>query len=322
MRPLLPLLFVAAILASPAVAWAGDPAAARAQLEAGYALKEQGKYNEAVPHLLESLRLDPQLKTLTNLADCEEHIGQLVDAQQHWVMARDRAGMEQNSKIKATLEARIAALEARMPKLVIRLAGDAPAATEVARDGTVLGPISLGTPLPLNPGSHTVVVRAPGRSEQTFTVTLSEREQQELEVRSGAANLTAPTSQADRPVAPVSAWGTQKTAAVVAGGVAVVGLGLGTGFGLATGSKWSSAQQECGKGCSSTSPAQSDRSTALTDATVSNVAFVVAGAALAGAVVLWVTAPHQHERPRALDAVRLVPTLGRGAGGLVLTGQL
>ena len=322
MRPLLSLLLVTAMVASPAVARAADPAAARAQLEAGYALKEQGQYADAIPHLLESMRLDPQLKTLTNLADCEEHTGQLVDAQQHWVMARDRAGLEQNTKIKASVETRLVALEARMPKLVIRLAADAPASTEVARDGTVLGVISLGTPLPLNPGAHTVVVRAPGRAESTFTVTLAEHEQKELEVRPGATSSTAQSPQADKTVEPASMWSTQRIAAVATGGVALVGVGMGTGFGLATGSKWSTAQQECGKGCGPTSQAQSDRNTALTDATISDVSFVVAGAALAGAVVLWVTAPRQHEHARPLDALRLVPAVGRGAGGLLLSGEL
>ncbi len=324
MRALLPLFLLAAIVASPRLAHAADPAAARAQLEAGYELKEQGKFAEALPHLLESLRLDPQLKTLTNLADCEEHIGQLVAAEQHWVMARDRAGVEQNAKIKASVEARLAALEARMPKLVIRLAADAPASTEIARDGTVLGAISMGTPLPLDPGTHTVVARAAGRLEQTFTVTLAEQEQKELEVRPGTAAVTAPGSQTDKSgvTTTKSIWTTQRIAAVAVGGVAVVGLGLGTGFGLATGSKWSTAQQECGKGCAPTSQAQSDRSTALADATISDVSFVVAGAAIVGAVVLWVTSPKEHERPRPLDAVRLAPAFGKGAGGLVLSGDL
>ena len=86
-----PLVMALAIPLAASVAWADDPAAARAQLEAGYALKEQGKYADALPHLLESLRLDVTLKTLTNLADCEEHLGKLVDAQKHWVLARDRA---------------------------------------------------------------------------------------------------------------------------------------------------------------------------------------------------------------------------------------
>jgi hypothetical protein len=328
MRSLSRLLLVFAVVASPAMAFAADPAAARAQLEVGYGLKEQGKYQEALPHFLESLRLDPQLKTLTNLADCEDHLGQLVDAQQHWVMARDRAGAEGNDRLKASAEARLVALESRMPRLTIKVAPDAPAGTEVVRDGTVLGAISLGAPLPTNTGAHTVVARAPGFAEESFSVTLQEAEQKELVVRPGAllppvapviATASLPTS--DAVPGYTAGWTSRKTGAVVAGGVAVVSAGLGIAFGLSTGSSWSAAQHDCGKGCSSTSEAASERSTALTDATVSDITFALAGVALASAAVLWFTAPKHHEAPRPLDALRVVPAVGMGGGGLSVLGQ-
>jgi hypothetical protein len=323
MRLAFHMLPVLAILATSTWAYAGDPAAARAQLEAGYQLKEQGNYAEALPHFVESLRLDLQLKTLTNLADCEEHLGQLVDAQLHWVMARDRAGVEGNDRFKASAEARLTALESRMPKLVIKLAPDAPPKTEVTRDGTVLGPVSLGTPLPANTGDHTVIARAPGFAPQTFTVTLAERDQKELVVRPGAAvpldaAVVVPVGSVATPSGPVRAWSTQKTGALVAAGVGLVGVGLGVGFGLETGSHWSSAQRECGSGCGPSSPAQSERSTAMTDATISDVSFVVAGVAVAGAVALWFTAPNAKEAPRPLDAIHLVPMLGKHDGGLAV----
>jgi hypothetical protein len=326
MRSIPPLLMVLAILASPALARAADPAAARAQLETGYGLKEEGKYQEALPHLLESLRLDPQLKTLTNLADCEDHLGKLVDAQQHWVMARDKAGAEGNDRFKALAETKLLALEARMPKIVIKLGPGAPLATEVVRDGTVLGAISLGLPLPTNPGSHTIVARATGLAEQSFTVTLAEGEQKDVVVAPGAALppsavTAAAPSPAVAPSATTSTWSPQKTGAVAAAGVAVIGLGLGTAFGLSGGSSWSSAQHDCGKGCSSTSTAASEHSTALTDATVSDVAFVIAGVALAGAAALWFTAPKHHEAPRALDAVRVIPAIGTRTAGLAVFGE-
>ena len=310
------------------MAYAADPAAARAQLEAGYELKEQGNYKDALPHLVESLRLDPQLKTLTNLADCEDHLGQLVAAQQHWVMARDRAGVEGNAKLKASAEARLVALESRMPKLVIKLGPNAPANTEVARDGTVLGNISMGVPLPTDTGNHTIAARAPGLAEQTFTVTLAEGEQKELTVEPGAA--LPPSAVVEAPVTPAagdkgsaSAWSSQKTMAVASAGIAVVGVGLGTVFGVSTGSSWSAAQRDCGKGCGPTSTAASERTTALTDATVSDVMFVVAGAAAVGAVVLWVTAPKRHEEaPRPLDGLRIVPAVGMSGGGLFAVGHV
>lgn len=315
-----------ALLLSSAVAHATDPAAARAQLEQGYALKEQGKFDEALPHLLESLRLDPQLKTMTNLADCEEHLGKLVDAQQHWIQARDRAAIEQNERLKESVEGKLKALESRMPRLTIKLAPDAPASTEVVRDGTVLGAVSVGTPLPANVGAHTVVARGPGLAEQSFTVTLKEGEQQELVVAPGAPlppSASPPAGQGgatDGASGGGSGWSTMTTGAVVAGGVAVVGLGMGIGFGLSTGSHWSTAQQECGKGCGPSSPAQSARSTAITDATISDASFVVAGVALATGVVLWLTAPKRAEAPPQPLSLRIVPLLGGSGDGVAVLG--
>ena len=54
-----------------------DPAAAREHLTQGYKLKQQGQLREALPHFVESLRLDPKLKTTINLADVEEKLGML-----------------------------------------------------------------------------------------------------------------------------------------------------------------------------------------------------------------------------------------------------
>jgi hypothetical protein len=315
------LLIALVILLGSGIAAAADPAAARAQLEIGYALKEQGHFDEALPHLLESLRLDPQLKTLTNLADCEEHLGKLVDAQQHWIQARDRAAVEQNDRLKESVEAKLTALESRMPRLTIKLAPGAPSATEIVRDGTILGAISVGTPLPTNTGAHVIVARGPGLAERSFTVTLHEGEQQELVVQPGdplPAAAAGPSTEPKSEVASGASWSNMKTGSVVAGGVAVVGLGLGIGFGLSTGSHWSTAQKECGTGCSASSAARSERSTALTDATVADVSFVVAGVALAAGVVLWLKAPRHPEASPPAPAVGVVPLATRGGSGVAV----
>src|SRR5579859_4130777 len=91
MRSVLAPAVVVASLLLAGVACAGDPAAAREQLKQGYALKEAGRYEEAIPHLLESERLDPQPKTLINLAECQGKTGLLVEAEENLVAARDMA---------------------------------------------------------------------------------------------------------------------------------------------------------------------------------------------------------------------------------------
>ncbi len=77
-----------------ASAQVSDPTAAGAQLQQGYNLKQQGNCEEAIPHFLESVRLDRHPKALVNLADCEERLGRLGAAQSHFVEARELASAQ------------------------------------------------------------------------------------------------------------------------------------------------------------------------------------------------------------------------------------
>src|SRR5262245_53786122 len=112
----------ACAIAAAVVLWqlpavAGDPAIAREQLKIGYTLAQEGKCDEAVPHLTESLRLDPKAITLINLADCEEKVGKLADAMGHWVDARARAQAEGSRPIEEEATQRATALEPRLARL-------------------------------------------------------------------------------------------------------------------------------------------------------------------------------------------------------------
>jgi hypothetical protein len=294
-----------AIPIAAAVAFADDPAAARAQLEAGYALKEQGQYAEALPHLLESLRLDVTLKTLTNLADCEEHLDKLVDAQKHWVLARDRAGVEGNEKLRAAAEAKLTALEKRMPRLIIKLAPGSPPGAEVLRDGTALGAISLGLALPTDPGPHTLIVRAKGHADASTSVTLGEAEQKDVVVSAGLKEAIAtPPSETVSAEGEVmhQGLGTQRTVAVVAASVGGAGVILGAVLGGLAISSWGTAESDCPNGCSATSNAQTERTHALTFATGSTIGFIAGGVLVVGGAALWLTAPPRKEAPGSVPA--------------------
>src|SRR5690242_18831309 len=118
MRPLHLGLAVAFFISLPTTALAqGDAAVAREQLKEGVELRKRGLYDEALKHLIESQRLDPEAKTLINLADCEEHLGRLTDALRDWLRARDLATTEKNEPIFIEAQNRLVDLEKRMPKL-------------------------------------------------------------------------------------------------------------------------------------------------------------------------------------------------------------
>jgi hypothetical protein len=88
-----------------------------------------------------------------------------------------------------------------------------------------------------------------------------------------------------------SGLGTQRILALVVGGVGLVGVGAGAIFGLKAKSTWADAEERCPEArCNTAADLELDDD-ARSSAMVSTVAFAAGGAALAGGVVLWLTAP-------------------------------
>jgi hypothetical protein len=185
-RPLSFLLLVISVAlgASSASAQTRDPAAGEALFQEGRRLMKSGDYAAACPKLEESLRLDPAVGTLVNLAMCEEQNGRTATAWQHWRAAADQ--IPASDKRRATAVTRAAALEKSLARLTITLGPDASAEAEVKRDGVRLGKASLGLALPVDPGKHLVVVSAPGREPREYEVNVKARESQSLTVEPGA----------------------------------------------------------------------------------------------------------------------------------------
>jgi len=318
-----------------------DPGAARAQLREGYALKGQGKCNEAIPHFLESIRLDRQPKALLNLADCEEKIGKYVAAQTHIVEARDLARTHGDQQFKTLAEQHLSSIEAKMPKLVLKLAKDAPAGTVVVRDGVELGAVSLGTPLPVDPGAHTVVARS-STTERQFDVTLADGATQELEVTpvggkpvtSAAAPKPSPGVTVAAPPNPMSAPARDTSAPpdtatakrglpvlpIVLGGIGVAGGITAAIFGFKTKNKNDEASFICpDAGCmepaySQSQPAREDAKSARTTAIVAGA---VGGAALVAGVVLLIVGDSGKS---GASGLRVAPSVGRAGVGMDLGG--
>lgn len=295
---------VFALLLVPSLARAADPAAAREQLKIGYTLSQEGKCDEAIPHLVESLRLDAKAITLINLANCEEKVGRWADALGHWVDARARAQTENVPAIEEEAVRRAKSLEERIPRLTIVLGEGAPKNTEVLKDGVLLGAVSLGVALPVDPGAHTIVARAPGRADGTKTITLAESETGRVDVAPGGPAPSAPPAPGGEPTAAATGGGLSPL--VWAGfGTAVAGLAIGTATGIVALDRASEADRDCpNRRC--TDPAALDRiDGGRTMGTVSTIAFVVAGAGAAVGVYGLVTSG---KRGDASVAVRVGPS--------------
>jgi len=287
---------------------ASNRAAAEALFSQGRSLAASGKYAEACPKFEASQQLDPGLGTLLNLADCYEKVGKTASA---WAEYREAIPLARaaGSKVREDLASeRAKALESRLSMLTIRaLGGEDSAGLDIRRDGVPVLPAELGSPIPVDPGPHTIEATAPGKQKWSSTVQLSDAQKLEVAVPALATASSQASAAQAVPAKPPPVEQTakpssgQRTTAIVVGAVGVVGVGVGTAFGLMASSKWSDAKSHCSSypyGCDS--EGLDAQSSANSKATISTVAFIVGGAALTGAAVLWFTANSGKEKNVAL----------------------
>lgn len=288
-----------------------------------------GALAEACPKFAESQKLDPGAGTLLNLAACYERNRQTASA---WATYTDAAiAAERSNRADWATKARqkAAALQPTLSKLSILVPHTSEVAgLEVKRDGAVVGSGEWALPIPVDPGPHVVEASAPNKKKWTTTVQVGTSKDQiavsvpsleDAEIDAGAvAPRTAPLAPSQRtPAADETSPGsTQRTLGLAILGVGVVGAALGTVFGLNATSKHTDAKANCNadqSACNSAGAGQ--MKDARSAATLSTVAFIVGGAALAGGAVLYLTAPKK-ERAGGTQALYVTPNgLGIGFGG-------
>ncbi len=285
-------------LAVPARAQSGssNAAAAEALFVEGRRLANEGKFVEACPKFEASQKLDPGLGTLLNLADCYEKIGKTASA---WAEYREAiplaraAGSSEREKLAIDCSK---TLESRLSTLTIRAMGgnSGDAALDVRRDGVSVDRAQLGMPIPVDPGPHEVTASSTGQKPWSSKVEVGANadkvvvEIPKLEPATGsdAAALMAPPDQASGHKS-----SPQRPIAIAVGAVGVVGLGLGTFFGLSASSTWKDAKAACRDyPYECTQEGLDKQDSAQSKATISTVAFIAGGVALATGIVLFVTA--------------------------------
>ncbi len=321
-------LVASTCVASPLLAQSAKSGSAEAEelFKQGRAALEARDYATACARFSSSLAIERAVGTLISLAQCEEASGRLASARQHWQEAADLADAT-NDRLNRGPVARkkVAELDPKVPRLVVRLAAGAPEGTTVQRDDVDLGSKVFGVALPVDPGPHVLTVVAPGRASRKYSITAAVGENV-VEVEPGTPDA-APVSPAPvapaQPLAPAATASSPPSAshggvrplAWVALGLGVVGVGVGSYFGVDAMSKWSDAKNSCGTGCPDGSRARNERSDALSGATVSTVSFVVGGVGLAAAAWLLL-APQAPETAR----LRIEPSIGYGSAGLQARG--
>jgi hypothetical protein len=335
-------LLATILLASAAVSTASTPAHAQASAQdsavaqslydQGRKLAAQNNYAEACPKLEESQRLEPTAVAQFWLADCYEHVGRTASAWSSFLnlaaTARRNGGPKAEEREKVAKER----ANAIAPKLT-QLAISVPDAVKVPglvikRDGESVHSGQWGSPVPVDPGNHTIEASAPGKQTWTKTQDVEGVGQivtiQVDPLGDTPAQVTAPApggAPSPVPNAPPKTEPARssplKTAGLVVGAVGIAGLGVGAVFGVLAMSKNSNANDShCGAAFGGTNNCDSTglslRSDAVKFGNVSTVSFIAGGVLAAGGACLWIFAPS--------TSVQAGPTVGNGGAGLTVRG--
>lgn len=274
-------------------AHAQNAATAQGLFDQAKALMAQGKANEACPKFAESQKLDPGLGTLLNLGACYEATGLAASAWSTFLEAESVARADGNQEGIRISQERAAALAPKLSKLVINVTGQPAPGLEVKRDGTPVGQAQWGTPIPADPGKHSIVASAPGRATFETEVTLTEpgsTEQATIPELAPAPAAAAPGHGDQAPSEGKGGLTTQHYLAIGAGVVGVAGVAVGTIFGLQAMSKHDDADKHCDGSACRDQEGVDLRADARSAGNISTIGFIVGGVGLAGGVALWFTA--------------------------------
>jgi hypothetical protein len=163
-------------------------------------------------------------------------------------------------------------------------------AVRATMDGEVLAERLEGTPLAIDPGNHTFRFETVGQAPVTTQLVILESQKDRRESVVFGNPAAPPTPASPREAPPSSGLGTQRILGIAAAGVGVVGVGLGSVFGAMMLSKKSDAQLACSKQCSDPNGV-SQWNDAVSNGNLATAFWIVGGVGIAGAAVLWFTAP-------------------------------
>jgi len=316
---------------------ASGKAAAEALFDSGVQLMKAGRFAEACPKLETSQRVDPAVGTLLYLAECYERLGRTASA---WATFREAESLARGSNQAdraRTAGTRAQKLEPELAYLTVNVPPEARVEGLVVKRGGALVLQDLyGVAAPVDPGVIEIEASAPGHRRHTSQLKVAARGKEvatvpKLEAEPGAEGPpvapvvagagTQPANESTPPPAqptkdePAKS-GPDHTLAFVVGGVGLVGIGVGSYFGLRAFSKNSEADDFCNEDNVCQKQGMDLSQEAENAALVSNIGFIFGGAALATGLVLFFTASDGDEK----QTFRVAPTVAKGGGGVSVGG--
>lgn len=280
-------------------------------------LENAGNWSGAIAKLKDAIAIKETPGLRYHLAHCQEQRGALVAASLDYERASEliQAGA-QAPDVEQLLELANQRLLTQIPKLTLVLPPDVSGAS-VEIDGKLVSPAIIGKAMPIDPGSHRVVARAPGRAPFEKKLVVGSGESLTLELAlaplepkpSAQAAVLAPVARPKAAEAKDSGsdFGAKEVTLLTEAALVAAGVGVGLGFTLARGNATDRAQRfqleidDLSGGDESACQAAAPLSECAqlrealrarkTHGTVAAVGFIAAGASAAALVATWVFWP-------------------------------
>jgi hypothetical protein len=336
-----------------------DRAAAEALAVTALALVQKGEILAGCAKFAASTQIEPTARRFLNLADCQLKAGLTATAWLSFVEARERAERNGDRELSRSARRTIEQLQETLGyiEIVVPEVADL-SGLEIRRDGILLPESARGLAVAVDPGPHRIAVQAPGRrpwstqlslgpgsTKVTITVPtlevdpenpvidvaeattedarLTEDNRLPIRVFGGTALLPPPDPPQPQPQPQppdLDVGRTQRTIAWMLSGVGVVSLGASVGLAIAAHSTKSDLETLCTAG---TCPAWAadPLSRYQSQTTAANVFLGLGIASIAGAAVVYLTAPSPGGERTLTSSLRVAPVLGQGNAGVLAAGN-
>lgn len=231
-----------------------------------------------------SLRLDPALGTLQNLATCHEQEGRTARAHAEFERLAEQAAKAGPGQKAREIFGRkhAAALSKKLSQVELQLGADANVAA-IRIDGDPLPREAWNAPVALDPGTHSIVFDTPGKQPVTQTIVVAAAPSAVPLVVPHLEGVPPPPPPPPPPVRGIPL----RTVAYALGGAGAVGIVLGSTFGGLTFAEKGAAAPHC-SGMYCDAQGLSLQNQAYAYATASTTAFVLGLAAGGAGAFLFV----------------------------------
>jgi len=157
-----------------------ERAVARELFKQGDELQRAGRFAEALDRFTRAQQAYSAPTNELRIAECHAALGQLVEsAEAYRAVARTTLPPGAPQAFQAAVDqakAELEQVEPRVPRLIMQTTPAALTAPQLQIDGQNVPPALIGEPIPLDPGTHHVVVSAQGLAPAEQTITLHERD--------------------------------------------------------------------------------------------------------------------------------------------------